>query len=216
MDPSDIILIEVSMEVSWDTQHHKEKNSEPEDRSGLNPNLDIYYVILDKFFDLSKPEFPQLSTGETNHFWLKYSKQNTIAMMGTQYVLKVVITIITMIALYQELYLMLGIQCGQEYISYYVQHDTFQLFEDRCRVPPCHIHSCFLCFLSYFSQHKISPCNPLLSGLPLLCLMSVLFLSTPIRNTVPTMETPSSHEIPQSTWASQEENLAFALTLYFS
>ena len=45
-------------------------------------------------------------------------------MMGTQYVLKAVITII-MTALYQELYLMLGIQCGQEYISYYVQHDTY-------------------------------------------------------------------------------------------
>lgn len=100
MDPSDIIPIEVSIEVSWDTEPRKEKNSEPEDRSGLNPNLDIYYVISDKFFDLSKPEFPQPYTGYNNHFWLKYNKQNTIAMTGTQYVLKVVITII---ALFQEL-----------------------------------------------------------------------------------------------------------------
>ena len=53
--------------------------------------------------------------------------------------------------------------------------DTFQLFEDRCHVPPCHIHSCPLWFLSYFSQHKISPCNPLLSGLHLLCFVSVFF-----------------------------------------
>ena len=121
-------------------------------------------------------------------------------MMGTQYVLKAVITII-MTALYQELYLMLGIQCGQEYISYYVQHDTFQLFEDRCHVPLCHIHACLLRFLSYFSQHKISPRNPLVSGLRLLCLVSVsfLFLSMPIQNMVPTMETPSSHGIPLST-----------------
>lgn len=59
IDPSDIILIEASGEVSWEAEHHKE-DSEPGDRSGLNLNFDIYYVTLDKFLDLSKPEFPQL------------------------------------------------------------------------------------------------------------------------------------------------------------
>lgn len=88
--------------------------------------------------------------------------------------------------------LMLGIQCGQSHISYYVQHDTFQLFEDRCHVPLYHIHACLLRFLSYYSQHKISPRN--LSSLAACCLVSVsfCFCQCPFRIWY-TMETPSSH-----------------------
>lgn len=68
LDPNNIILIVASGEVSWEAEYNGEKFWVPGDRPSLNSSLDIYYVTLDKFLNLSEPEFPQLLLGDKNNF----------------------------------------------------------------------------------------------------------------------------------------------------